>query len=274
MAIDIKPKKKRKEINIPVTFDILFYFSLILIFFALGSYIFISQWNASLEEELEQKENLLENLSQNSDFEKNREIIESYETNLNNYWRLNRKKNKFGTFFKVIEESVHPLAYFDVIDLDTDDGELRIEGLAYSLEALEQQYKILKEMNVEKEFIGWIRGGQAEEQEDRLLVRGVVPVYDNPIIQNEIGEINADLLGEGEGFKIDYFQKAIPDTYRLDSVRDDFENSLIVNDWYEVVAVEKIKPIERVELTDMSRREGEFEIFFQLMIQINSQVFD
>ncbi|GEM_PF-5672148 len=274
MAIEIKPKKEKK-VKLSSSFNALFYFSIIIFLLSLSSYVFVSQWNREVKARLDEKEQLLENLRAESDFQENRDFIEDYRTKMNNFQNLFWGRNSFSTFFKTLEEAIHPLVFFEVIDIDAVSRELRIDGRAYNLEALEQQYNILKNLKVEREFIGWVREMQVEEkEEDTLLLRlDQVPVYKNPVSQDEIGIIDADKFGGKENVEINYFQKITPEDYELQSVDRDSTDNFLAHGWYEVLAIEEIAPFEEVELVEMGRMDGDFEVDFEFNIKVDSVIF-
>lgn len=268
MAIDIKPKKKKK-VELSDSFNYFFYLSALLFVFSIVSYGFVFQWNNQTKERVESKNYILSELQEQSDFKKNQSFINSYGEDLGIYKALLRDRNTLNSVFEIIEKATHPLTYFETVRIDAEDYELRLEGRALNLEALEQQYRIFKDFETYKDISGWIREGQIiEERDEGLVIDGPVTAYDNPVARNEVG-----MLYPSNDEPVDYLQKINPEMYDLKSVEEEKGERLVVGSWFEIRGEERVNPFESAELRTIRKIDGDFPIEFDFVISLNPKIF-
>ncbi len=264
MAIEIKPEKENRLI-LPSSFNVLFYYSIILLFFSISSYLLISQWSSRLEAEVAKKAEVFERLENQEEFKKNKNLILDHRLKIDNYLFLYNNRVDFDSVFLFLEKMIHPLASIKSVNLKVQEEELMIEGTTLNYDTLEQQYATLKNFEIEREVVGWINAKNVKEEESgdlSLKNKEQVDLYKNPLKrENKITLTSFDL---------DFLQEIKADEYSFGRKNQ----KITKDDWYEVVAYEKIKPVEEVTLTDINSQEGEFKTGFNFEIKLNPLIFN
>jgi hypothetical protein len=265
MAIEIKPEKEKRLI-LPSSFNVLFYYSIILLFFSVSSYLLISQWSSRLEAEVTKKAEVFERLENQKDFKRNQNLVLDQRLKIDNYIFLYNDRVDFDNLFLFLEKMIHPLSSIENVNLKIKDKELMVEGSTLNYDTLEQQYAILKDFKIEREVSGWLPMKSIEEGEKgelKLKNKSGVDLYKNPLKRENritLNEIN----------DIEFLQKIEADEYSFGRKNQ----KIIKNDWYEVVVYERINPVEKVTLTDIAIIEGEFKIGFNFDIELNPLIFN
>lgn len=159
MAIHIKPQKE-KSFRLPSSFDVLFYYSIILFLFCLSGYLLISQWNSELHSQIQDREDLLTRLEGEADFNKNQDLVYEYRNKIVNYTYLVWNKTRIKDFFLFLENATHPFSRLESVRIDLEKGTISITGETLNFRTLEQQHSILKNFSMERELIGWINEDQ------------------------------------------------------------------------------------------------------------------
>ncbi len=267
MPIDIKPKK-RINIKVPSTFNILFYYSIILILFSFVAYLFVSQWHIEMKNQIVDLEEKMEQIGSSREFQEKKNLVFDKRNIINDYSFLFWERDNVRHMFSFLENLVHPLSHLNQVRISTQEGEVSIEGSTLDFYSLEQQYSILKNFSMEKEFFGWVRARDIKELEDgELLINGqTIDFYRDPVTQSSEIKIS-------EKDKIIMVKKITPADYLLEEAR--VGRSLISEDWYEVVLTKKIEPIKEVTLSNISERpEDDLKISFTFNILVDTIIFD
>ncbi len=346
MAIDIKPKEEKKY-KLPDSFNALFYYSIVLLLFSVSAYLLISQWNSEIEAQIDHREEFVENLRGEEEFEERRDFVYDRRNLMNDYLHLYYNKKTLNNFFLFLEESVHPAAHLDTVTLDTEDGEVSVTGYTLDFNTLEQQHTILKEFSFNREIIGWVpeyhpsptdkfdyqthldfvedeeawskrienwdEFGEVEifEQEmDDGQIRSVIFLIDEDMDEDEEGayqrfQPNVDIVTvedeDGEEKEritplrnlVDIYESPILGMQRTSVDKENIRNvdeiplltvarqedyrtnrkDLLDWDWYEVLIVENVEPIEEVELVGVSEVQGDFSVEFSFQIKLDQEIF-
>ncbi len=269
MGIELKPKKEKKKIQMPTSFDVLFYYSIILLLFSVSGYLLISQWNAEMQTQIQNREDVLQRLESQGDFQSNRDFVFEQRDLIEDYMAVLTERNLLDGLFIFLENSVHPLAHWDSVRVDLDSGELRLEGSIYDFYALEQQYTILKEFKMDRPVYGWISARDLDLDDDGepFVPEGVnVSVFNTPSRLNQIEKTTIDSETD-----VDFLKKIEEMDYMF---REDIaDRSLIRGDWYEVVTGEEVEVIEEVIIRDISEIDDDLRISFNVDLQMNPLIF-
>ncbi len=268
MPIDIKPKKKI-NIKAPSTFNILFYYSIILLLFALISYLFLFRWHIEMKNQISDLEYDMEITGSSKDFQENRTFVFNQRRIINDYNFLFWERKNIRHVFSLLENLIHPLSYLNSVNVAVEDNQIRIEGSTLDFDSLEQQYAILKNFSMKKEFFGWVRVRDIEEVDDGnlLINKSSINLYKDPMNEREI----RITVSRDDNLKM--IKKITPQDYLLEEGR--VGRSLIAEDWYEVVLKKEISPITDVVLSNISERsDEELRINFNFNISIDPIIFD
>ncbi len=267
MAISIKPQKDKKY-ELPGSFNILFYYSIIILFFALSAYLLVNRWNENMQEQIQSRESVLQRLEQQSEFQQNKLKVHDYRSKVNNYSDILSARNSVEGFFLFLENSIHPLAHWQEVRLDAEERRIDLEGNALDFDALEQQHSILKNFSMEKEFTGWVDAEDVEEiAEDRLSTDGrAVSLYNKPTSMGREEVIN---LRDAEEILI--LQKISEEDYEPQGLRVDID--LIEGEWYEVLAKKDVSPVDDIELRNVGETDEELRVMFELILTIDPIIF-
>ncbi len=163
MAINIKPEKE-KTFNLPGSFDVLFYYSIILLLFCLSGYLLISQWNIELQSQIENRRELLDRLGREADFNKNQDLVYEYMAKISDYTYLVWNRAKVDDFFLFLENATHPMSRLESTGINLTTGSITMVGETLNFRTLEQQHSILKNFSMEREIFGWIDKSQIIEK--------------------------------------------------------------------------------------------------------------
>lgn len=159
MAINIQPEEQ-KRFELPNSFNVLFYYSIILLLLVLSTYGLLYQWNSKVKSRIATRSNLVSELEKDTKFQENKAIISEHQKLLEDYTSLFLEKNSPDSFFFFLESALHPMAHLKEVAVDVEEKNIRLNGFILNYNALEQQYAILKDFRIERSFWGWI--GQEE----------------------------------------------------------------------------------------------------------------
>ncbi len=265
MAIDIQPKKK-KRFDLPSSFDVLFYYSLVLLLFSVSGYLLLSQWRGELDAQIGHREEVMSRLEENEEYQKNREIVSNHRELLDDYTHLFWERKRIDDFFLLLEEAIHPTAQLTTASMNIDDLTMSIEGNILNFEALEQQYTILKEFETERSVLGWVKEEDISEEGGVYTLSESVDVFRSPAG----GRVRTTVAGR-EGEEVEVIKRVSEDEYLFES--GTAKRGLIEGDWYEVRLKEVIKPIEEVAIDSMSETDERLEISFNFNIKLNETLF-
>lgn len=306
MAIDIKTEEEKK-INLPSSFNALFYYSIILLLVTLSGYLLIYQWNLELNQQIEKKEEIIKNLKNNNALKANQKSIFDAKNKIDNYFFLLSNNKSIDQVFLFLENMIHPLASVEEISLSKNDNLLQITGYALDYEVLEEQYTILKNFNMDRNLSGWVFEDKIKESEsDKLLIdSGALRVYKDPIItekvtneiesvlnrklennltQDEQKKLDQELdlaktkeqqniktvIKNKEGSEVEVLSK--PDLSDYNFGKENYK--MLNKDWYEVVVSQTIEPVKQVELVKaLETDDDDFSVNFKFNIILNPIIF-
>lgn len=306
MAIDIKPEKEKK-FELPGSFNVLFYYSIVLLLVTLSAYLLISQWSSKLEAQVSKKQEVFKNLKKEENFKKNRNIVLKNKKLLDNYLLLSGEQKEVSNLFLVLEAATHPMVTIDSIMFSQEDGSITLAGKAINYKVVEQQYGVFKNFKLQKDVIGWVPKDSVDvTKEGDLTIKGNnLKIYNDPIAAEEIIEKSKNLLDrqsnpnlsqeerdkisselsllkskEKEVVKaitskeiadVELLGKYSPKEYSFDKGA----RKLIKNDWYEVKATERIDPISSAKLTSIMEFDAkdDFNIEFEFNLIPNPVMF-
>ena len=265
MAIDIKPDKK-KSFDLPSSFNVLFYYSIILFIISLGSYLLVSQWNAEMQAQVGNREEVLQRLEEDEDFQQNREAVFDYKSMIDDYLYLFWNRHDLDDFFAFLENSIHPNARLESVSFSAEDGIINLEGEILNFENLEQQYTILKEFTLEREVVGWVEADNVERMEDEIKFQSPFQeIYQSPVTK----QLRASIETKNNEKAI-ILKEINSEDYTFEGLGS--RGNLINDDWYEVVAIQEIEPIQEVGLEEISEGSGNLGISFNFNIHIDQEL--
>ncbi|MGM0438983.1 MAG: hypothetical protein ACQEP3_00905 [Patescibacteria group bacterium] len=267
MAIDIKPENK-KSFDLPDSFNVLFYYSIILLLFSISGYLLISQWNSEMQSQIKNREEILVRLQDKEEFNKNKKVIANHKKNIDDYSHLFWNRRDLDNFFLFLENAIHPLAHLNSIDLNAEEGKITLSGSILDFTALEQQYTILKNFKLDREITGWVKMDSVERiDEDKVKFKNnFVELYQSPVTQQTRAS-----LEEKDSREATILQEINSDDYHFDGLGA--EGNLIKGDWYEVSVIQNIEPIKEVELAEISETDNELGVNFNINIQVDQNIF-
>ncbi len=142
IRLDQTKKKKKTTLEDSVILGVIFIFlSLVIV-----AYFFLLDYNSKNEEILNRKNAVLNNIKDDFIEVENVErllITESQKINFVKELIYNRELA--SNFFNFIEVLVHPNIYFNNLELNTQEREVRIEGVALDFDSLGEQIKVMQE---------------------------------------------------------------------------------------------------------------------------------
>ena len=141
MPIEIAPKKAVTGVSLGT--DILFYFSIALLLIVVGSYLFLSDLERQLQNEILKLTEVV-----NQEIRAHREdefFLKEQETRIKDFGYLIGAHSDASIFFDYLERVTHPKVWFDSIELDADNLRVSLTGIAESFLVLGQQILALKE---------------------------------------------------------------------------------------------------------------------------------
>ena len=266
MAIDIQPDKK-KSFDLPSSFNVLFYYSIILLVITLGAYLLVSQWNAEMQAQISNREEVLSRLEDDEDFQRDREEIFDYESVINDYVTLFWERRSLDDFFIFLEHSMHPASRLESISLDAEEGVINLTGEVLNFDTLEQQYTIFKNFDMEREVVGWVDAENVDRVDDEIEFKNPFEeIYESPVSRQSRATIETE-----NNERAVVLKEVTSDDYVFDGMG--VSGSLVDGDWYEVAAIQKIEPIEEVMLDEISEVDRSLGISFTFNIQVDQKLF-
>lgn len=266
MAIDIKENKKR-NLKLPTSFNILFYYSIALFIFSVSGYLLVSQWNSEMQAQIENREEIIRRLENEENLQENRSLISDYQNQVRDYSYLFSEKRNVDNLFLLIESILHPSSHLESMRMDASEKTLFLEGRTLNFKTLEQQHSILKNFKMKRNVSGWVQELDLSEEEEDLRVSSEnLQIYNSPV-----GREIVQTLDESQGKEVEKIKKVNEDDYIFTGSRRQY--GLIDGTWYEVVIPSEIKPIDEVDLADISEREDDFEVGFEFRINLNKELF-
>lgn len=273
MAIKIKPKKKR-QISLPDSFDILFYYSIVLLFFSISSYLLVTQWNTELRAQISEKEELLEEIEEEAGYQDRQDFIFESQRSIEKFSEVLEERNAAENAFNFLEQMVHPLVLLDTASVDMDNGSISISGFAYSFYVLEQQYSILKDFSITRSFSGWVpaeRFSPETEEYYQTYLDGVetgvwrmremddLQVFERDLDDGGVREVIFSVTEEGDDLRYERFQRNI-------TVKEEGEDKRIVPE--DDILIVFYSPLRRTQKKTVSKEnsplyEEGFPVFYK-----------
>ncbi len=342
MAIEIKPEKETK-FTLPSSFSVFFYYSIILLFLSVSAYLLIFQWSSEMQDQVDSREDLLEQLREAPAYEEKRDIVRSHQDRADNYIEIFQEKTTLENLFGFIESSVHPLTYLEEVRLSIEDGEMMIAGRTLNFNSLEQQHTMFKDFSMRRNVIGWVSeyqpfptnkedyithsdyiedgvegwSKQVENWDDfgevqifeQLMgdggVRRIIFSIDEEAVHEDEKyqrfEKNVEIAENGEEKRVSLLRNSIEinsspisgrrvaniDKDRIENIdkkpllltearQDNYkiqEKDLLEWDWYEISVIERVEPINYIELTDVAEIGGELSVSFDFSIILDPIIF-
>ena len=150
MAIKVSPKKK--EIILSNDFNVLFAFSVVLFLVALSGYFLLDYLNRDTQERIEEVISEIKEVEAGAPgFKKREGEILKYESVINDFIRVQEHRALIDPLLDTLEKSTHSYVQIREARIDAAEKTVRINGVARSLEALEQQHHIFKNLSLAQE---------------------------------------------------------------------------------------------------------------------------
>jgi hypothetical protein len=145
--MEIIPKEKSSKKD----FNILFYISLILLFFSIVSFFILNHLSKQTQKERERLDVLLIQKLSPEKLALKQEVL-NYQKKIDNFSFLIDQQLKSSKFFTEFEKIIHPQVWFSNFNLNLKKGIVTLSGYAQSFEILEQQFFVFENTNWIKNF--------------------------------------------------------------------------------------------------------------------------
>jgi len=135
--------QKKSSLQSSKGLKILFYISLIFLFFSIVGFFVLNNFLKNTKKEFETLEITLAKEIAPEKLTLKREVL-SYQEKIDNFSFLIDQQKKNSKFFEAFEKIIHPQVWFSEFSLDSKEKTVTLSGHAQNFEALGQQLLIIK----------------------------------------------------------------------------------------------------------------------------------